>query len=119
MRTSGKLALIAALFVAAPVLASCGAGAADQQGLVEHGSDGGAQDMDHGNSGGMEGMDMGDSGERTPVSELPEARMQGPIRMGDLVMPPGMVMTADQSMEAMEDMAAVNPEEVDYAAPRK
>jgi hypothetical protein len=111
-----KLALIAALFVAALVLASCGAGAADPQGLVEHGSDGGAQDMNHGNSGGMEGMDMGDSGERRPVSELPETRMQGPTRMGDLVMPPGMVMTADQSMEAMEDMAAVNPEEVDYAA---
>ena len=61
MRASGKLALIAALFVAALVLTSCGADAADQQGLVEHGSDGGAQaqDMDHGNSGGMEEMDMG------------------------------------------------------------
>jgi FtsP/CotA-like multicopper oxidase with cupredoxin domain len=119
VRAFGQLALIAALFIAALVLGSCGAGAADQQGLVEHGSDGGAQaqDMGHENMEGMEGMDMAGSGERTPVSELPETRMQGPTRMGDLVMPPGMVMTADQSMEAMEDMAAVNPEEVDYAAP--
>ncbi len=37
-------------------------------------------------------------------------------RMGDL-MPPGMVMTGGLSMEAMRDMAAVDPDEVDVRAP--
>ena len=48
MRAFGQLALFAALFITALVLGSCGAGATDQQGLVEHGSEGGAQAQDMG-----------------------------------------------------------------------
>lgn len=36
--------------------------------------------------------------------------------VGGLIMPPGMVMTKDTSAEAMRDMAAVNPDDVDAVA---
>jgi len=36
--------------------------------------------------------------------------------MGALVMPPGMIMTSDMSMDAMRGMAAVDPSDVDARA---
>jgi len=67
-------------------------------------------------SGGMPGMDMGgmDMGD---AGDLPEMEMSGVSRMGDLVMPPGMVMTSGMSMAAMRDMAAVDPDDVDADSP--
>ena len=71
---------------------------------------------------GMPGMDMGgmemDGGGRgSDVGDLPEMTMSGVSRMGDLVMPPGMIMSEGTSMDAMRDMAAVDPDEVDATAP--
>jgi len=40
-----------------------------------------------------------------------------PMRMNGLVMPPGMIMTADMALEALQDMAAVDPAAVTYTAP--
>jgi hypothetical protein len=37
--------------------------------------------------------------------------------VGGTVMPPGMIMTRDTPGEAMREMAAVDPDEVDYTAP--
>jgi manganese oxidase len=37
--------------------------------------------------------------------------------VGGVVMPPGMVMTRDTPGEAMREMAAVDPDEIDYTAP--
>jgi len=65
---------------------------------------------------GMPGMDMGDGREAQSVEDLPETQTAGVSRMGDLVMPPGMVMTSGMSMAAMRDMAAVDPDEVDADA---
>jgi FtsP/CotA-like multicopper oxidase with cupredoxin domain len=67
-------------------------------------------------SGGMPGMDMGGM-EMGDAGDLPEMQMSGVSRMGDLVMPPGMVMTSGMSMAAMRDMAAVDPGEMDADAP--
>ena len=74
-----------------------------------------------GSGGGVDhaGMDMGGDGAGDSVSDigdLPEMEMSGVSRMGDLVMPPGMVMTDGMSMAAMRDMAAVDPREVDADA---
>jgi len=66
---------------------------------------------------GMPGMDMGGDEGSGAVEDLPETPMAGVSRMGDLVMPPGMVMTSGVSMAAMRDMAAVDPDEVDADAP--
>ncbi len=70
------------------------------------------------------GMNMGGGGVQmtaaptpVPIDQLPEAQISSPTRMGDLVMPPGMIMTPDQNMDAMADMAAVNPSEITYTAP--
>jgi len=40
-----------------------------------------------------------------------------PMRMNGLVMPPGMIMTADMPQEALRDMAAVDPASATYTAP--
>ncbi len=40
-----------------------------------------------------------------------------PMNMNGLIMPPGMIMTADMSPEALRDMAAVDPATVTYTAP--
>lgn len=53
----------------------------------------------------------------TPIDQLPEATVSGPTRMGKLVMPPGMIMTRSTSMDAMQDMAAVDLSQVTYTAP--
>ncbi|GHF58146.1 hypothetical protein GCM10017781_37980 [Deinococcus metalli] len=53
---------------------------------------------------------------RVPLDQLPEATLSGPTRMGSLVMPPGMIMTASTSMDAMKDMAAVDPANVKATA---
>lgn len=45
------------------------------------------------------------------------AGVAAPVTMNGLVMPPGMIMTADMSPEAMRDMAAVDPAQVRYTAP--
>jgi manganese oxidase len=74
------------------------------------GGDGGMPGMD------MGGMDMGGQGS-TPIEDLPETPLVGVTRMGDLVMPPGMVMSEGTSIAAMRDMAAVDPAEVDVRAP--
>jgi len=71
-------------------------------------------DSDGGHAG-MPGMDMG--GDSSSFEDLPDTEMAGVTRMGDLIMPPGMVMTAGMSMDAMRDMAAVDPNEVDARAP--
>ena len=65
---------------------------------------------------GMPGMDMG-QGSAEP--EMPEMAMKaaGVSRMGDLILPPGMIMTSGMSIEAMRDMAAVDPADVDARAP--
>lgn len=68
-----------------------------------------------GGDGAMPGMDMG-AGANSKQA-LPEMQMSRVSRMGDLVMPPGMVMTAGMSMAAMRDMAAVDPADVDATAP--
>ena len=73
-------------------------------------SDGGAMP-------GMGPMDM----EREPAASgdegLPETQLASVTRMGNLIMPPGMIMTESMSMDAMRDMAAVDPDEVDARAP--
>ena len=69
---------------------------------------------DGGGESDMPGMDMGSGG---GPAELPEAEVSGPTRMGDLVMPPGMTMSAGMSMDAMRDMAAVDAGDVDRRAP--
>lgn len=53
----------------------------------------------------------------TPLSKLPNTPLQTPTKMGDFVMPPGMIMTASTPMEAMGDMAAVDLKQVKYTAP--
>ena len=68
-----------------------------------------------GGGGGHAGM-PGMGGEASSTKDLPETEVVGVTRMGDLVMPPGMVMTAGMSMDAMRDMAAVDPDEVDARA---
>ncbi len=40
-----------------------------------------------------------------------------PMRMNGLIMPPGMIMTADMAPEALRDMAAVDPAAATYTAP--
>ncbi|ABF43992.1 multicopper oxidase, type 3 [Deinococcus phoenicis] len=66
----------------------------------------------------MPGMNMGTSASSpTPVSQLPETPLQTPTRMGNLVMPPGMIMTRGMPMEAMQDMAAVELSQVRFTAP--
>jgi FtsP/CotA-like multicopper oxidase with cupredoxin domain len=62
------------------------------------------------------GMTMGGAPVQPP-SALPTTTVVGPTQMGGLVMPPGMIMTADTSMEAMRDMAAVDLSKVSYVAP--
>ena len=64
----------------------------------------------------MPGMTMKKSA-RTPVSQLPDTPLQTPTKMGGLVMPPGMIMTASTSQEAMKDMAAVDLTRIRYTAP--
>ncbi len=54
---------------------------------------------------------------RTPVSQLPDTPVQTPTKMGGLVMPPGMIMTASTSQEAMRDMSAVDLSKIRYTAP--
>lgn len=70
--------------------------------------------------GGMGGMDLGrtaTAGDTSSVADLPETPVASVTRMGDRVMPPGMLMTADQAMSSMDDMAAVPESEVDATAP--
>ncbi|BDI20769.1 hypothetical protein ANSO36C_65710 (plasmid) [Nostoc cf. commune SO-36] len=65
----------------------------------------------------MPGMNMGGTKSPTPLSSLPPAPMSSVTQMNGLVMPPGMIMTSDMSMEAMEDMAAVDLTKIAYTAP--
>lgn len=85
-----------------------------------------AHDMNSGGAQSMPGMDMsgahsnmamGRSDQVTPVSQLPDTPIQTPTKMGGLVMPPGMIMTASTPMEAMADMAAVDLGKIRSAAP--
>ncbi len=84
----------------------------------------GANQMDHMNTSetDMPGMDM-DSGDDTSggapsaLSSLPETPILSPTQMGGLVMPPGMIVTRDTSMEAMTEMAAVDLKQISYRAP--
>lgn len=73
-----------------------------------------------GGDGNMPGMDMGgmDMGGQpaSSIEDLPETQLAYVTRMGDLVMPPGMIMTNGMPMDAMRDMAAVDPAEVDAQA---
>lgn len=75
----------------------------------------GMSEMNHS----MPGMNMGASPQNAipEISALPESPLSTVTRMGNLVMPPGMIMTPDQSMEAMQDMAAVDLSKVTYTAP--
>lgn len=65
----------------------------------------------------MPSMNMGGTKSPTPVSSLPPAPMSSVTQMNGLVMPPGMIMTSDMSMEAMADMAAVDLTKIAYTAP--
>lgn len=64
----------------------------------------------------MPGMGMGGRTTTAAGTELPTSRTSGVTRMGALVMPPGMIMTSDMSMDAMRGMAAVDPSDVDARA---
>ncbi|MGG6264352.1 multicopper oxidase family protein [Leptolyngbya sp. AN03gr2] len=68
-------------------------------------------------NGSMPGMNMKGTTAPAPVASLPTALMSSVSQMNGLVMPPGMIMTADTSMEAMEDMAAVDLTKIAYTAP--
>lgn len=65
----------------------------------------------------MPGMNMNGTKTPAPVLSLPAALMSSVSQMNSLVMPPGMIMTADTSMEAMADMAAVDLTKIAYTAP--
>lgn len=65
----------------------------------------------------MPGMNMNRNSTPTPVASLPAAPMSSVSQMNGLVMPPGMIMTSDMSLEAMEDMAAVDLTKIAYTAP--
>lgn len=70
--------------------------------------------------GAMPGMDMGGgqaASTPVPAAQLPQSPMQSATQMNGLVMPPGMIMTDDTSMEAMRDMAAVDLSKISYTAP--
>lgn len=76
---------------------------------------GGDFSMRAGDMSGMGGM----SGYPTlpPLSSLPQAQVSSVSRMGNMIMPPGMIMTADMTDEQMRDMAAVDLTKVAYTAP--
>ncbi|RAM49985.1 MAG: copper oxidase [Hapalosiphonaceae cyanobacterium JJU2] len=65
----------------------------------------------------MPGMNMGDNKSPVTVSSLPSTPISSVTQMHGFVMPPGMIMTSDMSMEAMEDMAAVDLTKISYTAP--
>ncbi|BAU15813.1 copper-resistance protein, CopA family (plasmid) [Leptolyngbya sp. NIES-3755] len=65
----------------------------------------------------MPGMNMNGSKTPAPVSSLPSSPMSTVSQMNGLVMPPGMIMTPDVSMDAMADMAAVDLTKITYTAP--
>lgn len=65
----------------------------------------------------MPGMNMGGTKAPTPLSSLPSAPMSSVSQMNGLVMPPGMIMTSDMSIEQMKDMAAVDLTKIAYTAP--
>ena len=71
---------------------------------------------DAANANGMGGMNMG-GGQRPALSSLPMAPISSVSQMQGLVMPPGMIMTGDTTMQQMQDMAAVDPSNVTYTAP--
>ena len=72
--------------------------------------------MRAGDMAGMAGHSMGAT-ERPAVSSLASSPMQTVTQMDGLVMPPGMIMSPDMSMDAMHDMAAVDLTRVAYSAP--
>lgn len=65
----------------------------------------------------MPGMTMQTPQATPPPTSLPAATLSGPTQMNGLIMPPGAIMTPDMSMQAMEDMAAVDPTKITYTAP--
>ncbi|MDM9383647.1 copper oxidase [Chlorogloeopsis sp. ULAP01] len=65
----------------------------------------------------MPRTNMGDNKSPVPVSSLPSTPISSVTQMHGFVMPPGMIMTSDMSMEAMEDMAAVDLTKISYTAP--
>lgn len=65
---------------------------------------------------GADGKEMEGAAAPDP-SSLPETPILSPTRMGDLVMPPGMVVTGDADEEGMKAMAAVDLAQVAYRAP--
>jgi uncharacterized cupredoxin-like copper-binding protein len=65
----------------------------------------------------MPGTNMDSSKVPAPVSSLPSLPMSTVSQMNGLVMPPGMIMTPDVSMDAMADMAAVDLTKITYTAP--
>lgn len=66
---------------------------------------------------GMPGMVMGAGTHSTAALPLPTTQIMRPTQMGGLVMPPGMIMSADMPMEAMRDMAAVDTSKITFTAP--
>ncbi|WP_337884458.1 copper oxidase [Fischerella thermalis] len=65
----------------------------------------------------MPRTNMGGNKSPAPVSSLPSTPISSVTQMHGFVMPPGMIMTSDMSMEAMEDMAAVDLTKISYTAP--
>lgn len=68
-------------------------------------------------NGSMPGMNMNGATAPAPIALLPTTPMSSVSQMNGLVMPPGMIMTADTSIEAMDDMAAVDLTKIAYTAP--
>jgi hypothetical protein len=60
---------------------------------------------------------MGGTAGPVPVSQLPKTPVQSVTQMNGLVMPAGMIVTRDTSMEEMAEMAAVPPSKATYTAP--
>ncbi len=73
--------------------------------------------MSAGDTSGSGGTGMGGATQRPAIASLPDAQISSPSRMNGLVMPPGMIMTADMTQEQMQDMAAVDLTRVAYTAP--
>lgn len=62
-------------------------------------------------------QEMPGSSDAGAVASLPETPLARVTQMDGLVMPPGIVVTADESMEAMAAMAAVDLTKIAYSAP--
>jgi manganese oxidase len=68
-------------------------------------------------TGPMPGMNMATAQATSSASSLPPTPLSSPTQMNGLIMPPGAIITPGMSMQAMEDMSAVDLSKVTYTAP--